>query len=155
MFETGYFFLFSLFCLMAMFPIMGSPLSMGGVLIAVSFCSVSLMSIFASSWYGYILFLVYIGGLLVLFIYVCMVSSNFPFTISPSMSFIVFGLAALAGMFISSSLPKRVLGFSLYECGEHLSLILFVGLAIVLLAAFLAVARIVSGGGSLVIESRE
>nr|YP_003495113.1 NADH dehydrogenase subunit 6 [Platevindex mortoni]ADD37168.1 NADH dehydrogenase subunit 6 [Platevindex mortoni]UZH97740.1 NADH dehydrogenase subunit 6 [Platevindex mortoni] len=155
MFELGYFFSFFVLCLMAMFPITGSPLSMGGALIATSFCLVSLMAIFSSSWYGYVLFLVYIGGLLVLFIYVCMVSSNFPFVLSPSLTFFVVGLAALAGLFMPSSLPKRVLGGSLYEAGGDLSLFLFVSLVVILLAAFLAVARIVSGGGSLAIESRK
>nr|YP_010574499.1 NADH dehydrogenase subunit 6 [Peronia verruculata]UZH97753.1 NADH dehydrogenase subunit 6 [Peronia verruculata] len=155
MFETSYFFFLASLCLTAMFPILGSPLSMGGALIGMSFCWVSLMSTFASSWYGYILFLVYVGGLLVLFIYVCMVSSNFPFTVSLSMSFFVLGLAVLVGFFLPMSVPKRILGFSLYESGECLSLILFISLAVVLLAAFLAVARIVSGGGSLVIESGE
>nr|YP_010574486.1 NADH dehydrogenase subunit 6 [Onchidium reevesii]ADZ61657.1 NADH dehydrogenase subunit 6 [Onchidium reevesii]UZH97727.1 NADH dehydrogenase subunit 6 [Onchidium reevesii] len=155
MFELSHLFLFFVLFSMALFPVMGSPLSMGGALIATSFGVVSLMSIFSSSWYGYVLFLVYIGGLLVLFIYVCMVSSNFPFMINPSLAFSVFGLAGLAGLFMPSTQPKRILGGSLYETGAELSLFLFVSLVVILLAAFLAVARIVAGGGSLVIESRK
>nr|WDD39320.1 NADH dehydrogenase subunit 6 [Onchidium reevesii] len=155
MFKVGYLFLLFTLCTMSVFPIINSPLSMGGALIVMSFCSVSLLSVFASSWYSYILFLVYIGGMLVLFIYVCMVSSNFPLTLNPSMFFMVFGLALVASMFLPTSLGGRVLGYSLYESGEWLPLLLFVGLAVVLLAVFLAVARVVSGGGALMIESRK
>nr|QNV11810.1 NADH dehydrogenase subunit 6 [Peregriana peregra] len=61
---------------MSMFPVLVSPVSLGGLLIFISISFVVLMNLMSSAWYGYLLFLIYIGGLLVLFIYMCMISSN-------------------------------------------------------------------------------
>nr|YP_009353569.1 NADH dehydrogenase subunit 6 [Ellobium chinense]AQX92056.1 NADH dehydrogenase subunit 6 [Ellobium chinense] len=147
-------FLFSLtFFLMAMFPVFSSPIGLGGVLVLISFSLVCLVSVMASSWYGYILFLVYIGGLLVLFIYVCMVSSNYPLVLGPQQAVSLLFLALMASLFISGPSPARFLGWSTWESGAQLSLALFVGLVILLLVVFLAIVRVVSGGGALTVET--
>nr|YP_002791082.1 NADH dehydrogenase subunit 6 [Onchidella celtica]AAR21545.2 NADH dehydrogenase subunit 6 [Onchidella celtica] len=143
------------FCLMMMFPVMGSPLSLGGTLVLVSFALVSVVALISSTWYGYILFLVYVGGLLVLFIYVCMVSSNYPFTVNPSLMASAMAAGLLAMLLAPWSLPWRVLGSSVSESGVELPLFLLMALVTILLAAFLATARIVLGPGSIKIESRK
>nr|YP_010400287.1 NADH dehydrogenase subunit 6 [Purpura persica]UQS75986.1 NADH dehydrogenase subunit 6 [Purpura persica] len=57
-------------------PFMSQPLSLGLVVMVSTLfmCLVSAMTL--SSWYGYILFLIYVGGLLVMFAYVAALSPN-------------------------------------------------------------------------------
>nr|UEK75594.1 NADH dehydrogenase subunit 6 [Epistrophe zibaiensis] len=69
-----------------MFLQMNHPLSMGMMLLVqtVMICCISgLMS--KSFWFSYILFLIFIGGMLVLFIYVTSLASNEMFTLSMKM----------------------------------------------------------------------
>nr|QNV11927.1 NADH dehydrogenase subunit 6 [Planorbarius corneus] len=77
--------------LMMMFPVFSSPVVLGMLLFFTSVFVVFVMSVFLSSWYSYILFLVYVGGLLVLFIYMCMMSSNEKFFKSFP-NFLIMGL---------------------------------------------------------------
>nr|YP_009184205.1 NADH dehydrogenase subunit 6 [Naesiotus nux]ALO20557.1 NADH dehydrogenase subunit 6 [Naesiotus nux] len=53
-----------------------NPLSMGLLMLLSATFSVFYISCSLYSWYAYILFLVFIGGLMVLLIYMCMLSSN-------------------------------------------------------------------------------
>nr|ARK18615.1 NADH dehydrogenase subunit 6 [Conus guanche]ARK18640.1 NADH dehydrogenase subunit 6 [Conus unifasciatus]QLH57109.1 NADH dehydrogenase subunit 6 [Varioconus trencarti] len=57
-------------------PMMSQPLSLGLVIMisTLFMCLVSGMT--TSAWYGYILFLIYVGGLLVMFAYVAALSPN-------------------------------------------------------------------------------
>nr|QJD26715.1 NADH dehydrogenase subunit 6 [Cymbiola nobilis] len=57
-------------------PMMMQPLSLGLVVMmsTLFMCMVSSMAL--SSWYAYILFLIYVGGLLVMFAYVAALSPN-------------------------------------------------------------------------------
>ena len=55
------------------------PLRLGFILILLTFCVRGLISLVTFSWYGYLLFLVYIGGLLVIFIYVIRLIPNLIF----------------------------------------------------------------------------
>nr|AVG72764.1 NADH dehydrogenase subunit 6 [Penion mandarinus] len=59
-----------------MLPMMVQPLSLGLVIMmsTLLMCFISAMTL--SSWYGYILFLIYVGGLLVMFAYVAALSPN-------------------------------------------------------------------------------
>nr|AXA45307.1 NADH dehydrogenase subunit 6 [Anguloclavus sp. 1 MNHN IM 2013-19732] len=82
--------LFSLtFSSILMFPLMSQPLSLG---LAIMFstllmCLVSALTL--SSWYGYILFLIYVGGLLVMFAYVAALSPNVLFGTSTPLALLV------------------------------------------------------------------
>nr|ARK18789.1 NADH dehydrogenase subunit 6 [Conus cloveri] len=60
-------------------PMMSQPLSLGLVIMisTLFMCLVSGMT--TSAWYGYILFLIYVGGLLVMFAYVAALSPNILF----------------------------------------------------------------------------
>nr|YP_009258348.1 NADH dehydrogenase subunit 6 [Conus capitaneus]ANH79445.1 NADH dehydrogenase subunit 6 [Conus capitaneus] len=64
------------FSTLLILPMMSQPLSLGlVVMISTLFmCLVSGMTV--SAWYGYILFLIYVGGLLVMFAYVAALSPN-------------------------------------------------------------------------------
>nr|YP_005351140.1 NADH dehydrogenase subunit 6 [Fissurella volcano]AFB78090.1 NADH dehydrogenase subunit 6 [Fissurella volcano] len=80
------------FCGVFMLPLVSTPISLG---LAVVFFSVGLcllVGVFFSSWYGYILFLIYIGGLLVMFMYVSAISPNVVFSWGDVFSVVMFGL---------------------------------------------------------------
>nr|AGK37400.1 NADH dehydrogenase subunit 6 [Architeuthis dux] len=55
------------------------PLSLGFMLMSVVLCVSGLVGMIAFSWYGYLLFLVYVGGLLVMFMYVISLIPNLIF----------------------------------------------------------------------------
>nr|QTT61127.1 NADH dehydrogenase subunit 6 [Tritia corniculum]QTT61361.1 NADH dehydrogenase subunit 6 [Tritia sp. p LAG-2017] len=57
-------------------PLMMQPLSLGLVIMASTLLMCFISAITLSSWYGYILFLIYVGGLLVMFAYVAALSPN-------------------------------------------------------------------------------
>nr|YP_009503296.1 NADH dehydrogenase subunit 6 [Gemmuloborsonia moosai]AXA45242.1 NADH dehydrogenase subunit 6 [Gemmuloborsonia moosai] len=82
----------TLFMLLSL-PLMSQPLSLGlmVMLSTLMMCIISAMTL--SSWYGYILFLIYVGGLLVMFAYVAALSPNVLFGSASPM------LLCLAGAF--------------------------------------------------------
>nr|YP_009487064.1 NADH dehydrogenase subunit 6 [Semisulcospira coreana]QVD40471.1 NADH dehydrogenase subunit 6 [Semisulcospira gottschei]BBB06411.1 NADH dehydrogenase subunit 6 [Semisulcospira coreana] len=70
---------------------MAQPLSLGlSIMFSTMFLCV-LIAMYLSSWYGYILFLIYVGGLLVMFAYVAALSPNILFS---GMSAFLFFLSA-------------------------------------------------------------
>nr|YP_010944800.1 NADH dehydrogenase subunit 6 [Pyroteuthis margaritifera]WMC20916.1 NADH dehydrogenase subunit 6 [Pyroteuthis margaritifera] len=74
LFVTSVGFSLSSVCLMVI-----QPLSLGFMLMIMTLCMSSLVGLITFSWYGYLLFLVYIGGLLVMFMYVISLIPNFIF----------------------------------------------------------------------------
>nr|YP_010265209.1 NADH dehydrogenase subunit 6 [Allodia zaitzevi]UIP57080.1 NADH dehydrogenase subunit 6 [Allodia zaitzevi] len=79
-----------------LFSQMKHPLSMGMILLVQTLLislSIGLMS--KSFWFSYILFLVFLGGMLVMFIYVTSLSSNEMFSISNKLFFFVFLLGIM------------------------------------------------------------
>nr|ATZ70375.1 NADH dehydrogenase subunit 6 [Conus trochulus] len=79
------------FSTLLILPMMSQPLSLGLVIMVSTLfmCMVSGMT--TSAWYGYILFLIYVGGLLVMFAYVAALSPNVLFGgLTPLFSFIMF-----------------------------------------------------------------
>nr|YP_010454130.1 NADH dehydrogenase subunit 6 [Neorossia caroli]QXJ42146.1 NADH dehydrogenase subunit 6 [Neorossia caroli] len=58
------------------------PLSLGFMLMSMVLCMSVLMGMIIFSWYGYLLFLVYVGGMLVMFSYVISLIPNFIFVSS-------------------------------------------------------------------------
>nr|YP_010472663.1 NADH dehydrogenase subunit 6 [Littoraria ardouiniana]UVH65786.1 NADH dehydrogenase subunit 6 [Littoraria ardouiniana] len=84
---------------MFLFPLMAQPLSLGlSIMISTLFlCSLTAATL--SAWYGYILFLIYVGGLLVMFAYVAALSPNMLFS---GMGPLVF--FSLAALFLMSTL---------------------------------------------------
>nr|YP_010352814.1 NADH dehydrogenase subunit 6 [Dermatobranchus otome]UOD76582.1 NADH dehydrogenase subunit 6 [Dermatobranchus otome]UOD76595.1 NADH dehydrogenase subunit 6 [Dermatobranchus otome] len=152
-------FLFTFFVfLMLCFPLFYSPVSMVGMLMAISISIVGLFSFFGSFWYSYILFLIYVGGLLVLLIYICLVSSNYPIKLSPSgIVFVVFGslIASLMSSWVS---PKGFLGSSCWGSGMSLvegsNVSIFLFLVVLLLAMLLVVVRVSGIGSSIVVNEK-
>nr|YP_004935000.1 NADH dehydrogenase subunit 6 [Salinator rhamphidia]AEQ93892.1 NADH dehydrogenase subunit 6 [Salinator rhamphidia] len=151
-------FLVFTFLLASVFPVMWSPISMGGVLILISMSLVVLIGLMFSSWYAFVLFLVYIGGLLVLFIYVCMVSSNYSMSVKTQGVIMGFLVGALISSKIDYTLSGQFLGGDTYSSGSLMVsdplIPLFIGLVVFLLFVFLAIVRVITTGGALVIESK-
>nr|AQU13064.1 NADH dehydrogenase subunit 6 [Plakobranchus cf. ocellatus HW-2015] len=133
-----------------------TPSSMAAAIVFLSGVMVSIMGLVSSYWFSYVLFLVYVGGLLVMFIYVCLVSSNFPFKLNFSQGLFGLGLSVVLLTSVSSPELKSILGSSSWSAGSDLleekNLSLFLFLAVLLLVMLLVVVRS-SGTGSLKIGS--
>nr|UXC95399.1 NADH dehydrogenase subunit 6 [Megaustenia imperator imperator] len=141
----------------SMFLFIKNPMSIGFVLFFMSLMVVISMSFYTSTWYGYMLFLVYIGGLLVMFIYICMISSNFRLGEGYINLWEVMFLLTLMFMVLSSySFNQKLMLFSsLGINGVTLPFFLFLSLGVYLLICFLIIINIIfSGGVSLKIESQ-
>nr|YP_009742278.1 NADH dehydrogenase subunit 6 [Polinices sagamiensis]QID90360.1 NADH dehydrogenase subunit 6 [Polinices sagamiensis] len=81
-----------------MFPLMAQPLSLGLSIMISTLFMCMLTSMFLSSWYGYILFLIYVGGLLVMFAYVSALSPNVLFSGGGAIIFFVILFIVLLSM---------------------------------------------------------
>nr|AQT38716.1 NADH dehydrogenase subunit 6 [Margarya monodi] len=57
-------------------PLMAQPLSLGFCIMMLTLLMCVMIGVFLSSWYGFILFLIYVGGLLVMFAYVAALIPN-------------------------------------------------------------------------------
>nr|QQV69869.1 NADH dehydrogenase subunit 6 [Opisthoteuthis sp. JN-2021] len=64
------------FALISLTTMMIQPLSLGFMLMILSIISSMMVSFISYSWYGYMLFLVYVGGMLVMFMYVISLIPN-------------------------------------------------------------------------------
>nr|YP_009509730.1 NADH dehydrogenase subunit 6 [Antarctoneptunea benthicola]AXF46346.1 NADH dehydrogenase subunit 6 [Antarctoneptunea benthicola] len=82
-----------------MLPLMTQPLSLGLVIMMSTLFMCFISAITLSSWYGYILFLIYVGGLLVMFAYVAALSPNVLFGSGTPMLFFFLLVIPLATIF--------------------------------------------------------
>nr|YP_010837455.1 NADH dehydrogenase subunit 6 [Doto coronata]WGC93420.1 NADH dehydrogenase subunit 6 [Doto coronata] len=140
------------------FPLFYSPVSMVAILMSMSLGVVGILSFFSSFWYSYILFLIYVGGLLVLFIYICLVSSNIPLMISVEGLIFVSSISLLSSLFGSWTKPLYFLGQSSFNSGlslvEGSNLSIFIFLVVLLLAMLLVVVRVSGAGSSIVVNEK-
>nr|YP_009231978.1 NADH dehydrogenase subunit 6 [Bolma rugosa]AMA07326.1 NADH dehydrogenase subunit 6 [Bolma rugosa] len=78
------------FSLLFLMPSMVQPLSLGLCIMMFSVLICVLLGVVMASWYSYILFLVYVGGLLVMFAYVsALAPNNFFSSLKSVVSFLV------------------------------------------------------------------
>nr|APH08748.1 NADH dehydrogenase subunit 6 [Glyphostoma sp. JEU-2016] len=84
------------FSSLLMLPLMSQPLSLGLVIMVSTLLMCVGSAIMLSQWYGYILFLIYVGGLLVMFAYVAALAPNVLF--GRGTPFIFFMLMSLIFM---------------------------------------------------------
>nr|YP_009826314.1 NADH dehydrogenase subunit 6 [Argonauta nodosus]QCI56212.1 NADH dehydrogenase subunit 6 [Argonauta nodosus] len=66
-------------CFISFFILLIQPLSLGIMILLVNICFSMLIGYFSFSWYGYILFLIYVGGLMVMFMYIISLIPNLIF----------------------------------------------------------------------------
>ncbi len=144
------------FSLIFLIPLILQPLSLGLCIIVLTILYSLLISLSSSSWYGYILFLVFIGGLLVIFAYVSVLAPNTFFT--DAKPILILLLVFISTAFITNNFssqdshntahPTRDTGFSQYLSRTGTDLIkinstsLAIILGVILLIALLAVVKI-------------
>ena len=97
------------------------------------------------------LFLVYVGGLLVLFIYLCLISSNdILYKVFPNLFLLI-----IISYFINSiklrDINSKFLGYSCYESSYYLNLSVFIFLVVILLITLFIIVRIVRLKKSLIV----
>nr|QOX09670.1 NADH dehydrogenase subunit 6 [Harpovoluta charcoti] len=136
-------------------PLMTQPLSLGLSIMFSTLLMCLISSMTLSSWYGYILFLIYVGGLLVMFAYVAALSPNVLF--GSSASIVIFILSVIlvsALLYFYSFIDVMSLGsvdFSMklgfvktfgveMVCPKMISIL--IGLAVILLINLVVVVKI-------------
>nr|ALO76750.1 NADH deshydrogenase subunit 6 [Strongylium suspicax] len=83
----------------ALFPMMKHPLSMGMILlIQTTLISMITSSLNQNSWFSYILFLIMIGGMLILFMYMTSVASNEKFKMNNKLAAVMLMIPAIITM---------------------------------------------------------
>nr|YP_009470506.1 NADH dehydrogenase subunit 6 [Indothais lacera]AVF96934.1 NADH dehydrogenase subunit 6 [Indothais lacera] len=136
-------------------PFMSQPLSLGlVVMISTLFMCIS-SAITLSSWYGYILFLIYVGGLLVMFAYVAALSPNVLFGSGAPMILFTFCFLGFLIMLFNTNLvdlpslsySSEVSKFSFLKIygSEMVSpqmISILIGLALILLINLIVVVKI-------------
>nr|YP_009487521.1 NADH dehydrogenase subunit 6 [Anopheles rangeli]YP_009487612.1 NADH dehydrogenase subunit 6 [Anopheles oswaldoi]AWB99015.1 NADH dehydrogenase subunit 6 [Anopheles aff. konderi C PGF-2018]AWB99613.1 NADH dehydrogenase subunit 6 [Anopheles evansae]AWB97936.1 NADH dehydrogenase subunit 6 [Anopheles rangeli]AWB98196.1 NADH dehydrogenase subunit 6 [Anopheles oswaldoi]AWB98482.1 NADH dehydrogenase subunit 6 [Anopheles oswaldoi] len=90
---------------------MKHPLSMGLMLLIQTFLTCLITSIYVKTfWFSYVLFLIFLGGMLILFIYVTSLSSNEMFSMSFSLtmiSLIIFSIFTILFFIMDKSLIEQ------------------------------------------------
>lgn len=136
-----------------MLPLIIQPLRLGIILILLTLLICIVRSLIISSWYGYILFLIYVGGLLVIFVYVASLSPNVIFGSVPFGRIIigiVLGMALFTNFYIDCRalsyrnifiLDKR-LKFYGSELSSPIIISVLMGLGLVLFINLVAVVKI-------------
>nr|YP_009503335.1 NADH dehydrogenase subunit 6 [Typhlosyrinx sp. MNHN IM 2013-18371]AXA45437.1 NADH dehydrogenase subunit 6 [Typhlosyrinx sp. MNHN IM 2013-18371] len=142
-------------CSLSTLPLMAQPLSLGLVIMISTLLMCLASAMLVSQWYGYILFLIYVGGLLVMFAYVAALSPNVLFNQKTS-SFLIFILMFIIFMSLkfywfkdspmlsdyslqNKNMMMKVYGIELVS--SHMISIL-IGLAFILLINLIAVVKI-------------
>nr|WKU83996.1 NADH dehydrogenase subunit 6 [Matsumyia nigrofacies] len=91
---------------------MNHPLSMGMLLLIQTILICGITGLMAKSfWFSYILFLIFIGGMLVLFIYVTSLASNEMFSLSMKMTTISI-VSLLLMMMMIMFMDKMIMSFN-------------------------------------------
>nr|AHG06429.1 NADH dehydrogenase subunit 6 [Nemertopsis sp. WYS-2013] len=116
------------------------PLGLGGVLLCISFMVSVYLSFVYSSWYSFSLFLIYVGGMLVLFGYVMVLVPNFVFSFKGLMIFFSFFF-----FFFFFSSKGEVFSFFFdfsfsFFCISNFYL--YLGLAVILFIGLISVSKI-------------
>nr|YP_009504420.1 NADH dehydrogenase subunit 6 [Octopus variabilis]AWX90455.1 NADH dehydrogenase subunit 6 [Octopus variabilis] len=111
--------MFSLgFSLISMLIVLIQPLSLGFMIMIISIIMSVMVSFFIYSWYGFMLFLVYIGGLMVMFMYIVSLIPNLIFFSKGLIMYMLIGFFAFFFMnffVMYSSLDVMMVKFSLME----------------------------------------
>lgn len=158
-FELEIFYVLSVFLILC-FPLLKNPVGIVGTLVCMSLVFVRFISTLSRRWFSFVLFLVYVGGLLVLFMYICLIRRNYSFGLN--ISWVIF--AAIVSVYLGDNVNEesydnfRFLGGGNFDGGselvESVNLSIFLFLGILLLIILLVVVR-ASGAGSLVVSNEK
>nr|YP_009057602.1 NADH dehydrogenase subunit 6 [Nemertopsis tetraclitophila]AGZ63908.1 NADH dehydrogenase subunit 6 [Nemertopsis tetraclitophila] len=133
-----------IFLVLSLTTLCQQPLSMAGLLLIFSFFSSVVVFLFFSSWFSFSLFLIYIGGMLVLFGYVIVLIPNFVFFFSwvaLSFSFFFIFLYYPVGnvSFDFFDFSFSLFSFMNFYVYLFLSILLFIGLVSVVKVCFFGI----------------
>nr|YP_010944818.1 NADH dehydrogenase subunit 6 [Bathothauma lyromma]WMC20952.1 NADH dehydrogenase subunit 6 [Bathothauma lyromma] len=132
------------------------PLSLGFILMLLTLFISGLLGMITFSWYGYLLFLVYIGGLLVMFMYVISLVPNLIFVSSKVFMYMImifFGFLFMNFLVSKEFISIDIKSFSLFEyssmslCGSSMimmydNFMCYLLLGVVLLFLLISVVKI-------------
>nr|YP_010546427.1 NADH dehydrogenase subunit 6 [Nerita histrio]QWS05787.1 NADH dehydrogenase subunit 6 [Nerita chamaeleon]UYI29943.1 NADH dehydrogenase subunit 6 [Nerita histrio] len=136
-------------------PMMMQPLSLGLCIMMISLFWCILLGLTYSSWFSYVLFLIYVGGLLVMFVYVAALAPNTLFSSLKSLSGIM--MVSTFMLILSIALTPKDLSFlsdisSLDHFSENMktgilmvsssNISMLIGLGLILLMNLLAVVKV-------------
>ena len=138
------------------FPLISQPLSLGLAIIVSTIFICIMIAFYLSSWYGFILFLIYVGGLLVIFAYVATLSPNTLFGGAARLLFFLgVQLVLPVSLYLTPFLDLKLLGSEsrqeraitlLKACGVQLAspmiVSILVRLALILLINLVVVVKI-------------
>lgn len=137
-----------LFSLLILTPIIAQPLRLGLIVIIIAIVLRVIVGFLFVSWFGFLLFLIYVGGLLVIFAYVVvLMPNNYFFSKNVFfyflMSFIIIRLL-LSLVYVNINNRERL--FLMQDSAQILvsdySGVVFVFLAIILFFALLVVVKV-------------
>lgn len=134
--------------LIRIFVLVRRPMGVGVLLFILRLLIAVKIGLIIRSWYAYMLFLVYVGGLLVMFIYICIIRRNYQLgvrKIKLLLPLILINLAILSQYTINQ---KLVTFSGLRINGMNLPLFLLLILGVYLLICFIVVINIIFIGGS-------
>nr|AVN67244.1 NADH dehydrogenase subunit 6 [Methana sp. AUS1] len=99
-----------------LFTQMNHPLAMGLMLLMQTIITCLMSGLLSQSfWFSYVLFLVFLGGMLILFIYVTSLASNEMFYLSMKMLIMMMVISLLLMMFINTNLMINNTEMMLHE----------------------------------------
>nr|YP_009131237.1 NADH dehydrogenase subunit 6 [Cryptochiton stelleri]AIA77086.1 NADH dehydrogenase subunit 6 [Cryptochiton stelleri] len=137
-------------------PLMTQPISLAVLLLLLSLYVASLIFFGSSAWFGYILFLIYIGGLLVMFVYITTLIPNSVFKkqftklffpLNTIFWFLMINLTEFTGLMLEESSKTsnmwgaffNNLGYSLFS---PFNLMMIISLALILFFVLICVVKI-------------
>lgn len=128
------------------------PASLAGFLIIVALLIRSLLGVYSLSWFLYLLALVFLGGVIVVLLFMVSVCANEKFYTAKAPKSISFVVIPLIGVLIFNPIlnfSRSFRGFefsrALYEIERALSFILFMCILILCLVSVVGVRRLESG----------
>uniref|UniRef100_UPI0030FEE458 NADH dehydrogenase subunit 6 n=1 Tax=Acanthochitona defilippii TaxID=761903 RepID=UPI0030FEE458 len=145
-----------IFSLSFSFPLLTQPISLGMTLLVFSLLVSTAVFFSSMTWFSFILFLIYIGGLLVMFAYVTALMPNLLFKKTSIFMFLIFSTMFWLSMLMLSEFigimeeinPKMNMNtnFNLNHLGVSLyssfNFMVIVGLALILLFVLICVVKI-------------
>lgn len=147
-------FFFSLiFALVLRAPLMAQPITLGLNLLILTLTAAVVVAYNCSAWLGYIVFIIYIGGVLVIFAYVAALTPNLIFSLKRPYILLlpIFSLFFFLNLLINPKAPhvnlltgtpaqvNEIIGTGLYRISGS-PVLIFLGL--ILLLALIAVVKI-------------
>jgi len=123
------------------------PIQITLIIIFIALLTASLFSIIISSWYAFLIFLIYVGGILVIFAYFTATSPNQQINDSKKVTFITltrFILFIITMLFINSNYNIRHEQHQIIRIFSSNNIYLLIGITIILLLTIIIVVKLAS-----------